>query len=92
MKILFSRYNHLVLKLTDLCFTFGFLDVPIERICISLGIKGRPKYPSRKCISIVEMKRLVNYLEFLLNHPTKLYLLVKRTKPSIAQLVYQTLS
>jgi hypothetical protein len=77
MKLLFARFTHLEMVLEDVAFSMGYMERPTERICHYLSLQGRPIHPSRKYISVPELRRLIRFMERLVNHPTKLELIIR---------------
>ena len=90
MKILFSRFSHLEMVLEEIAFSFGYMESPTERICRYLGLRGRPKHPSRRYISVPELRRLVSFMETLSKSPHKLERILR--PKSVTAIVYSCLS
>lgn len=77
MKLLFAKFVHLEMLLEDMAFSMGYMERPTERICHYLSLQGRPVHPSRKYISVPELRRLVNFMEHLIKQPTKLEIIIR---------------
>lgn len=89
MKILFSRFSHLEMVLEDMAFSFGYMGPIVERICVYLHLRGRPVHPSRRYISVPELRRLVSFMESLSQSPTKLERILRPR--SVTAIVYSCL-
>jgi len=89
MKILFSRFSHLEMVLEDMAFSLGYMGPLVERICVHLHLRGRPVHPSRRYISLPELRRLVAFMESLTRSHVKLERVLR--PKSVSSIVYSCL-